>query len=139
MSETSIKEVVDRETKAWSEKNVELLLSIFHPDMLWVWPTDPTNPDPISWSLPQGKFEYPKFQKIYTSWFEKYDLIHNKRVTQKITMSKEGDGGFAVVDIDTLWRSKTDEESHWVGRTGKSYVKTTAGWKMINQVGVFRF
>ncbi len=50
----AVQDVVDRETRAWSEKSTDLLLSIFHPDMVWVWPTDPHNVDPISWSLPQG-------------------------------------------------------------------------------------
>lgn len=33
--ENEIQEIIDRETKAWDEKSVELLLSIFHPDMVW--------------------------------------------------------------------------------------------------------
>ena len=56
-----------------------------------------------------------------------------------LTSATAGPEAFAVVDIDTLWRSKEGEESHWFGRTGKTYVKTSNGWKMINQVGVFNF
>lgn len=135
--ENEIKEIIDRETKAWSERSTELLLSIFHPDMVWVWPTDSKNLDPTSWDLPQGKFDYGRYFKIYTAWFLKFDLIKNERKTQNISISTEGDAAFAVVDTDTLWRSKSGEESHWLGRTGKTYVKTPEGWKMINQVGVF--
>ena len=107
--------------------------------MVWVWPTDSKNLDPISWELPQGRFNYTRFSKVYLDWFEKFELITNVRNTQKILISREGDAAFAVVDIDTLWRSETGEKSHWIGRTGKSYVKMLDGWKMINQVGVFSF
>jgi ketosteroid isomerase-like protein len=138
-TENEVVEIINRETKAWSEKSVELLLSIFHPDMVWVWPTDPKNFDPISWALPQGKFDYDRYYKIYTDWFSNFDLIKNERRTEKILVSKQGDAAFAVVDIDTLWRSKNGEESHWFGRTGKTYVKTPNGWKIVNQVGVFNF
>ncbi len=138
-TELEVSELINRETKAWSDKSVDLLLSIFHPDMVWVWTSDPKNYDPISWSLPQGKFDYDRYHKIYTDWFSKFDVIRNNRKTVKILTSKQADGAFAVVDIDTLWRSKTGEESHWVGRTGKTYVKTSGGWKLINQVGVFTY
>jgi hypothetical protein len=36
--QTEIQEIIDRETKAWNEKSDELLLTVFHPDMVWVWP-----------------------------------------------------------------------------------------------------
>jgi ketosteroid isomerase-like protein len=137
--ENEIKEIVNRETKAWSDKNIQLLMSIFHPDMVWVWPTDSKNLDPVSWALPQGKFDEVRYSKIYSSWFNNFEIIRNDRRTVKILISGEGDGAFAVVDIDTLWRSKEGQESHWFGRTGKTYAKTPMGWKMINQVGVFDF
>lgn len=107
--------------------------------MVWVWPTDSSNYDLMTWNTPQGKFEKDKYLKIYSDWFSKFELIKNERMTKKITLTKENDGAFAVVDIDTLWRSKDGEESQWLGRTGKTYVKTSNSWKMINQVGVFNF
>ncbi len=139
MAKNEVREVIDRETRAWTEKSTDLLLSIFHPDMVWVWPTDTKNYDPLSWNMPQGKFDHDKYLKIYSDWFSKFEIVKNERITRKITMTTENDGAFAVVDIDTLWRSKDGEESHWFGRTGKTYVKTSNGWKMINQVGVFNF
>ncbi len=30
-----IEEIVNRETKAWDTQDVETLLTIFHPDMVW--------------------------------------------------------------------------------------------------------
>ncbi len=139
MDTHEIQEIIDRETKAWNEKSIELLLSIFHQDMVWVWPTDSKNHDPLSFSSMMGKFNYDRWTQVYNEWFSHFDLINNYRKTQKIFISKDGEGAFAVVDIDTLWRSKTGEESHWYGRTCKTYTKTKNGWKMIAQTGVLIF
>ena len=135
--ESEIQEIIDKETAAWNTKSVNLLLSIFHHDMVWVWPTDPKNIDPMSWSSMLGKFDFDRWSTIYNNWFANFSPVKNIRKTQKVLVTKEGDGAFAVVDIDTLWVSHSNEQSHWYGRTGKTYVKTTSGWKMINQVGVF--
>jgi ketosteroid isomerase-like protein len=45
---SEVREIVDRETRAWNTKDAELLLSVFHPDMVWPWPPPPTTP----WSEP---------------------------------------------------------------------------------------
>ena len=37
-NETKIIEIINTETEAFDTKNIELLLSIFHPDMVWPWP-----------------------------------------------------------------------------------------------------
>jgi len=134
-----IQEIVDRETRAWNKKSVELLLSVFHPDMVWVWPTDSQKHDPMTWTSMLGKFDHQRWASVYEKWFAEFDLIKNNRQTQKIFVTKEGDGAFAVVDVDTLWRSKTGEESHWLGRTCKTYVLTSDGWKMTAQVGVLDY
>ncbi|WP_413584487.1 hypothetical protein [Bdellovibrio sp. HCB274] len=139
MAEIEIHEIIDRETKAWNEKSIELLLSIFHHEMVWVWPTDSKNHDPISWTSMLGKFDQTRWTNFYKDWFSDFQLIRNVRKTQKIFVTKEGDGAFAVVDIDTLWRSSSGEESHWIGRTCKTYVKTSDGWKMIAQTGVLDY
>jgi ketosteroid isomerase-like protein len=136
--EEEIQEIIDRETRAWNEKNVELLLSIFHPDMVWVWPTSSESHDPMSWTSFLGKFNYDRWSKVYHDWFADYELIHNLRSTQKIFVTKQGDGAFAVVDVNTLWKNDHDQ-SHWIGRTCKTYSKTEAGWKMISQVGVLNY
>lgn len=136
---SEIQEIIDRETNAWDQQSVELLLSIFHPDMVWVWPTDNKGHDPITWSSMLGKFDNTRWSKVYQDWFTHFKLIKNNRITQKIFVTKEGDGAFAVVDVDTLWRSETGEESHWLGRTSKTYVKKADGWKMISQVGVLDY
>ena len=46
-----IEEIVNRETKAWDTKDVDLLMTIFHPDMVWPWPKTPQSHDPIDWIL----------------------------------------------------------------------------------------
>jgi ketosteroid isomerase-like protein len=139
MIKNEIQEIVDRETTAWNEKNIGLLLSVFHPDMVWVWPTDPKNHDPMSWTSMLGKFDHARWTISYQDWFSSFQLIHNKRTTRKISVTKQGDGAFAVVDIDTLWLSSSGEKSHWLGRTCKTYVKTSQGWKMTAQVGVLDY
>jgi ketosteroid isomerase-like protein len=137
--EAEIQEIVDQETKARDQKSVELLLSIFHPDMVWVWPTDSKQHDPLTWTSVNGRFDQERWTKTYNEWFSFYNLVKNDRVTKKITVTKQGDGAFAVVDVDTLWRSPSGEESHWFGRTCKTYVKMASGWKMIAQVGVLDY
>src|SRR3712207_8245449 len=37
-AESEIREIVDRETRGWDTQDVGLLLSVFHPDMVWPWP-----------------------------------------------------------------------------------------------------
>lgn len=135
-----IVEIVNRETTAWNDKNVKLLLSIFHPDMVWVWPKDRNSHNPIDWESPQGKFDIARWTNIYNDLFVKFDLVHNKREIVKIVSTDEQDGGFAIVDIDTLWQNhKTGDEFHWLGRTCKTYAKTNNGLKMIAQTGVLNY
>ena len=109
-----IQEMVDRETNAWDNKDANLLVSIFHPDMVWPWPPDNQSHDPMTWVLLQGKFNRQRWHDGWQDTFDNYDLVHNKRETLRIEVSSEGDGAFAVVDIDTLWRHKvTKENLHW--------------------------
>ncbi len=86
-----------------------------------------------------GRFDHTRWSNVYSKWFNDFNLIRNERKTQKIFVTKQGDGAFAVVDVDTLWRSAEGEESHWLGRTCKTYVKTPQGWKMIAQTGVLDY
>ena len=137
--EKEIHEIIDRETAAWNEKSVTKLMTLFHHDMVWVWPADAAKHDPMTWTSWLGKFNLERWSAVYTDWFKTYKLIHNIRTTQKVFVTKEADGAFAVVDVDTLWRSATGEQSHWQGRTCKTYSKTSEGWKMIAQVGVLKY
>jgi len=134
-----IKRIVDRETRAWDIQDVELLLTVFHPDMVWPWPKTPQSHDPVEWVLEWGRYNYNRWRKGWLDLFNTHKLVHNKRVTRKIEISKEGDGAFAVVDIDTLWEDSNGNKNHWKGRVCKVYTKVNLEWKMIMQTGVLEY
>lgn len=97
-----IREMVDRETRAWDAQNVDLLLTLFHPDMVWPWPRTPQSHDPMDWVMGMGRYNSQRWRDSWQSLFDTHTLAHNRREIKKIEVSKEGDGAFAVVDIDTL-------------------------------------
>ncbi|MFX1511485.1 MAG: DUF4440 domain-containing protein [Promethearchaeota archaeon] len=134
-----IEEIVNRETKAWDYQDVELLLTIFHPDMVWVWPKNPQSHDPVDWVIDFGKFNYDRWKKEYQKLFVTHNLVHNKRKIVKIEVSKEKDGAFAVVDIDTLWQDSKRNKQHWKGRVCKVYSKLENEWKMTMHTGVLDY
>lgn len=137
----AIEEMVHRETHAWSSQNVHLLLSLFHPDMVWPWPPSPHDHDPLTWSMGFGRYNYSRWAKNWQQLFDDYTLARNNRSIERIEVSEEGDGGFAVVDIDTLWVHKTTGEHQlWRGRTCKVYTQLASGeWKFIMQTGVLDY
>lgn len=139
-TEDEIREIVDRETRAWNTRDVDLLLSVFHPDMVWFWPRDNRSHDPVDWESPLGRFHPVRWRSSYVELFSEYDLVRNDRRIEKITVTEQCDGALAVVDIDTLWRSRSGSgDMHWLGRTGKTYVRTGGGWKMVSQSGVLLY
>jgi hypothetical protein len=136
----AIHEIIDRETHAWNTQDVRLLLSIFHPDFVWPWPCGPQGHDPINWELPQGKFDPERWGQIYAELFARTHLAHNRRITQRVTVSAEGDGALAVVDVDTLWiDNTTGTREHWLGRAGKVYASTSDGWKLTMHTGLLDY
>jgi len=137
--EEQITEIVNRETRAWDNKDVELLLTIFHPDMVWPWPPTGHDHDPMDWILVQGKYDYNRWKARWQQLFDTHNLIHNNRVIQKIVVSKEGDGAFAVVDVDTLWMDKKGQKNHWKGRACKVYTKMGQDWKLIMHTGLLDY
>jgi len=135
-----IRELVHRETKAWDTQNVHLLLSVFHKDMVWPWPTKSGDHDPAKWKMVLGRFNYQRWREFYRAFFERYRLVHNKRKIRKIVISDQEDGAFAVVDIDTLWIDKeTGEKNRWKGRTCKVYTRIGEEWKMTMHTGVLQY
>ncbi len=134
-----IQEMVDMETRAWDTKDVELLMSLLHPDMVWPWPRTPQSHDPMDWVIPWGRYDYDRWKSDWQVLFDEYELIRNHRVIQKIEVAEQEDGAFAVVDIDTLWRNKEGHEDHWKGRVCKVYTKVESGWKMIMQTGALDY
>jgi len=132
-----IQEMIDTETRAWDQQDPELLVSIFHPDMVWPWPPNNTAHNPLEWVFIQGRFNRDRWRGELRELFETHALVHNHRETLKIELSAEGDGAFAVVDVDTLWQHReTGENFHWKGRAGKGYTLTGDGWKLIFHTGL---
>jgi ketosteroid isomerase-like protein len=105
--EEEIRSIVDAETGAWNARDADALVSLFHPDTVWPWPPNADAHDPMTWVL-----------------FETHDLIRNDRKTLRVVVSEQGDGAFAVVDLDTLRRNRASHEPfHWKGRACKVYTK----------------
>lgn len=139
-AEAEIKEMVDRETQAWDNQDVVKLMGIFHHDMVWPWPRTPQSHDPLDWIFELGRFNYERWRKEWTELFASHRLVHNNRKIVKIVVSKEGDGAFAVVDIDTLWQRISDRKDfHWHGRACKIYTKVNDQWKMISHTGLLDY
>ena len=134
-----IEEIVNRETRAWDTQDVDLLMTVFHPDMVWPWPRIPQSHDPIDWVIEWGRYDYDRWKNGWQKLFDTHRLAHNQREIKKIEISKEGDGAFAVVDIDTRWVDAAGAENHWKGRVCKVYAKTKGVWKMTMQTGVLDY
>jgi ketosteroid isomerase-like protein len=139
-AEDEIHEIVDRETRAWSTQDVALLLSVFHPDIVWPWPPDQSAHDPLDWGWGMGRFDAARWGEVYTELFASHELVHNRRETLRISVSPEGDGAFAVVDVDTLWQSRDDgSHFHWEGRACKVYARVGPEWKMTMHTGLLAY
>jgi ketosteroid isomerase-like protein len=134
-----IEEIVDRETRAWDTQDVELLMTIFHHDMVWPWPRTPQSHDPLDWVIEWGRYDYERWKSGWQNLFDTHRLARNVRQIKKIEISKEGDGAFAVVDIDTLWIDAAGNENHWQGRVCKVYAKVGSEWKMTMHTGVLDY
>ena len=138
--EAQIQEIVQRETRAWDTQDASLLISCFHPAMVWPWPPTARSHDPMTWVMVWGRFDAERWTRGWQELFDTHTLVHNQRETKRIVVSTEGDGAFAVVDIDTLWRHKrTGTEQRWKGRTCKIYSKMGTEWKMVAQTGVLEY
>ncbi len=134
-----IEEIVNRETRAWDTQDADLLMTIFHPDMVWPWPPSPQLHDPTDWVIDWGRYDYDRWKNGWQQLFDTHRLVRNKRIIRKIEISSEGDGAFAVVDIDTLWIDAAGQENHWLGRVCKVYSKVGNEWKMTMQTGVLDY
>ena len=137
--DSEIREIIDRETRAWDTQDLDLLLSVFHHDMVWPWPPHKDAHDPLEWVLDWGRFNEERWRAGWQQLFDSYELVHNNRQTLRIVVSAESDGALAVVDIDTLWRDADGSDFHWFGRTGKVYTTVDSEWKMISQSGVLDY
>lgn len=137
--EAEIREMVNRETRAWDTKDVALLLSVFHPDMVWPWPPTPRHHDPSDWVFWAGRYDYDRWRRNWQQLFDTHELVHNRREIRKVVVTPEEDGAFAVVDVDTLWRDSEGREQHWKGRACKVYSKVEGHWKMTMHTGLLDY
>ena len=137
--EAEIQEIVDRETRAWDTQDLDLLLSVFHPDMVWPWPPHKDAHDPLDWVIDWGRYDEARWRAGWGELFATHELVHNRRETRKILISAEGDGALAVVDVDTLWRDDAGRDFRWLGRAGKIYSRVGDEWKMISQTGLLDY
>jgi ketosteroid isomerase-like protein len=136
----AIQEMVDRETRAWDRQDAEELVSLFHPDMVWPWPPAARSHDPASWVFPWGRYDRDRWKAAWQELFRTHHLVHNVRKTVRIELSEQGDGAFAVVDVDTLWRNRADGALfHWKGRACKGYTKVREGWLLIFHTGLLDY
>jgi ketosteroid isomerase-like protein len=136
---TPIIEIVNRETHAWDTQNTELLVSVFHPDMTWPWPPTSRYHDPADWVFVMGRYDKERWKASWQELFDTHKLVHNKREIVKIVFTDEGDGAFAVVDVDTLWEDKEGNPNHWKGRACKVYSKVGEVWKMTMHTGLLEY
>jgi ketosteroid isomerase-like protein len=135
-----IRDMVDRETQAWNERDPDKLVDLFHPDMVWPWPPTARDHDPATWVLFLGRYDRERWRRSWQELFDTHILVHNVRQIRRIEVTAEKDGGFAVVDIDTLWRTSEGVESHWKGRVCKVYTRMASGdWKLIMHTGVLEY
>jgi Domain of unknown function (DUF4440) len=134
-----IEEIVDRETRAWDTGDVNLLLTVFHPDMVWPWPRTVRSHDPMDWVLEWGRYDPERWGRGWQELFDTHELVRNEREIRNIEVSEEGDGAFAVVDIDTVWRDPSGNDSRWKGRVCKVYSKVGGEWKMTMHTGVLEY
>lgn len=137
--EAEIREIVNRETRAWDALDVELLLSVFHTDMVWPWPPTAHHHDPAGWIFWAGRYDYERWRSNWQQLFDTHELVHNRREIVKVVVTPEEDGAFAVVDVDTLWRDREGREQHWKGRACKVYSKTGGNWKMTMHTGLLDY
>ena len=87
--EREIEEIVARETRAWDTNDVDLLLSVFHPDMVWPWPPDVAH-DPGTWVFVMGRFDRERWREAWQQLFDTHALVHNRRRIVRIAVSARG-------------------------------------------------
>lgn len=137
--EEEIREIVNRETRAWDTQDVHLLITVFHPDMVWPWPPSSEAHDPLKWVMVLGRFDSQRWKQVWQNLFDTHSLVHNHRVLKTIEVSEQGDGAFAVVDVDTLWRDRSGKDFRWQGRACKVYSRVGSEWKMTMHTGLLDY
>jgi len=89
--------------------------------------------------LELGRFDAVRWRKNWAHLFATHCLVHNRRSTRRIEATKEGDGAFAVVDVDTLWRNAEEKDFHWQGRACEIYMNVGGEWKLVAHTGLLAY
>ena len=110
MSEAAISSMVNAETAAWNARDADALVSLFHPDSVWPWSPSADAHDPMTWVMPFGRYNRERWKRSWQELFDTYELVYHYRKILRIAVSEDGDGGFAVVDVDTLWSNRESDE-----------------------------
>ena len=135
LAEEEIRALLEREKRAWDEGDVGMLLSIFHPDAVWMWPQTHGSMDPLDWDVTVGRFDRARWEKGWARILAG-DVVRNQRDIHRIEISPEQDGAVAVVDVDTEWTTPTGGSVRWAGRAVKYYAKADGAWKLIAHTGL---
>ena len=130
-----IRSIVNTEARAWDEGDVQLLLSIFHPDAVWLWPQTFGSMDPLDWKMTVGRFDRERWTQGWSRILSN-EILRNERDIQRIEVSPEGDGAVAVVNVDVEWRNASGATIRWAGRAMKYYTRVDTGWKLIAHTGI---
>lgn len=86
-----------------------------------------------------GRYDCERWKSVWQELFDTHTLVHNRRQIRKIEISEQGDGAFAVVDVDTLWRDRSGKDFHWKGCACKVYSKVDGEWKMTMHTGLLNY
>jgi hypothetical protein len=92
------------------------------------------------WVMPLGRFDRERWKRSWEDLFATHELVHNRRQTLRVAVAEQRDGGFAVVDVDTLWRNhQSSTASRWKGRACKVYTKVGDRWFFLFQTGLLAY
>ena len=89
------------------------------PIFVWVWPPENQAHDPLHCETVLGRFDAKRWKRFYADFLARHVLIHDQHDIQRIQLTHEKDGAFAVVDIDMLWQDQIGNDIHWLGRVCK--------------------
>ncbi len=94
----------------------------------------------MTWIMGMGRYNKDRWMRGWQQHFASHQLVHNKREIRKVVVTDQADGGFAVVDIDTLWKDAQGQEDRWSGRVCKVYTRMReGGWKLIMHTGALAY
>lgn len=83
-AEEQIREIINRESQAWDNQDLDKLMSLFHPDMVWPWPRTADSHDPIDWVLELGRFDYERWKKGWLDLFASHRLYITIEKSKKL-------------------------------------------------------